>query len=146
MLPSTHSPRRASTPAAAAAALLLLLLTGSAAAETFTSSSTSSGGGPTQVTLGWGPQPNGYPSLTVPCGGALRFTWQSTEQLPHNVEQIASADCNAPIIRTIAGTSPSGDATVTFPKAGEYYYKCSVPGHCPSGKMLLTVRVNEPCA
>ncbi|KXZ50761.1 hypothetical protein GPECTOR_15g446 [Gonium pectorale] len=85
------------------------------------------GGKPRAVTLAWtlGPAEGtaNFLRLNLPCGSAVRFVWQSNDQMPHDIVQVARADCRASAIRTVGGPASSGDATVTYDRPGDYHYR-----------------------
>lgn len=45
------------------------------------------------VVVQWGPAPNGYPPVDIPCGGSVTWVWDDTASgLPHDITQVSAGE------------------------------------------------------
>ncbi len=48
------------------------------------------------VVVQWGPAPNGYPPVNIPCGGSVTWVWDDTASgLPHDVTEVSASELHA---------------------------------------------------
>ncbi|KAL4434479.1 hypothetical protein ABPG75_000920 [Micractinium tetrahymenae] len=83
-------------------------------------------------------QPFGTRNAKV--GDSAVFVFQGL----HGLFQIPDGTCpqtftDTPPLKQIMAPTNNGRATVTFTTAGNFWYACPVPGHCPAGMLIKFV-------